>query len=140
MPDLTSLPADDDLEDVLADFTLPAHWGPAAVDAFREVLTVRGDLEGAELVALEQAASLIDNAERLEVIARAADWTAIGSQGQPVLHWAAQEIRQCRQNAATVMHRLVRVEVGPRMTTSERGRAAAQARWQNAAGRGGSRG
>lgn len=138
MNDLTPVPDPED--EVLAAFTLPQHLGDVARDAFREVLTVRGDLEGSELVALEQAVALIDNAERLEAIARAADWSAIGSQGQPVLHWAVQEIRQSRSVAATVMHRLVRVEAGPKMTNSERARAAAQARWQNTAGRGGSRG
>lgn len=134
---LTTVPPADTSDDVLADFDLP-DWHATALEAFREVITVRPDLEGAELVSLEQAATLIDTATRLDERAAAASYEATGAAGQTILHPAVAESRLARTQAAAILHRLVAVVEGPRMTNSQRGRAAANARWS--APRGGRRG
>jgi len=122
-------PAEAPEDDVLDGFDLDPTWSPNAVEAFREVLTVRPDIAGPELVALDQAATLITTAEALEQIAREASYVATGVKGQTVVHPAVPEARQSRVAAAQIMARLTVVVAGPRMTNSERGRAAAAARW-----------
>ena len=129
----TALPVAADEGDVLNDFDLDDAWGDTAREAFREVVTVRPNLDGSELVSLEMACALINTATRLEALALAADFTAVGAVGQPVLHFAVAEARQARQSAAGIMHRLVRVASGPAMTNSQRGRHAAQALWSGRA-------
>lgn len=121
--------------DILASFALPSDWQPAAVDAFREVLTVRPGLDGPELVSLETACALLSLAATLEDVARTDGWTSTGAAGQTTAHVFLSEIRLARNQAAAIMHRLVAPVTGPSLTNSQRGALAAKARWQNHAGR-----
>lgn len=134
-PDLTTIPGEEpEVDDVLADFAFPDRWHADALDAAREVLSERPDLAGPELVALESACNLLDTASRLEEIARAADFVGIGASGQQVCHFAVGEARLARVQSAAILHRLTVLTSGPAMTNSQRGRAAAQARWAKAPG------
>jgi hypothetical protein len=131
---LTSVPDADADDDVLSAFSLPEAWGDLARSSFEEVATVRPDIEGSELVALETACAMLDTAERLEAVARAAGYLSVGAAGQPVMHPFVPEARLARSQAAGIMHRLTAVATGPAMTNSQRGRVAAQARWSKAPG------
>ena len=110
--------------------TMPAHWSPAARDAVDEVLDVRADLSGADLAALSQAAELITAADGLDEVAREAGYVSTGSTGQVIAHPAAVEARLSRTAAATILARLaVPGSASGALTSSQRGRAAAAARW-----------
>ena len=110
------------------DLELPEHWTPGARDTFTNVLDERPDLSGAEWASLEQAAELISTAEVLEAAARESGALVPGSQGQLVVNPAYAEARLARTSAAQILNRLVGVKAGA-MTNSQRGRAAANARW-----------
>jgi hypothetical protein len=107
---------------------LPDHWSSGAQDTYENVLAQRPDLAGAEYSALEQAVELITAADALDAAARAAGMIATGSTGQVVVHPAAIEARLARTAAAQILARLVPAGTGAQ-TNSQRGRAAARARW-----------
>ncbi|EWS99564.1 hypothetical protein N865_02060 [Intrasporangium oryzae NRRL B-24470] len=126
-------PPDDADDGVLDGFDLPETWTASAVDTFREILTARPDLAGAELSALEQACSLITTADHLADVARDAAYVATGSQGQEILHPAVAEARLTRTAAAQILARLT-VTSSRVQTSSERARSAARARWGSRGG------
>lgn len=96
-------------------------WSETARNAVRSVLSVRPDIDGPEAIALDQAASLLNTAESLEAIARAADYRATGSTGQEVVHWAVPEARQARTTAAQIMSRLAPKSEESRSEAARRG-------------------
>lgn len=104
-------------------------WTDSAAGTFRTVLAARSDLDGADFSSLWQAASLESAADRLDAVALAAGMLSTGSSGQVVAHPAAVEARLSRSAAAGILARLVSSSPGGSRTDSERGRAAARARW-----------
>ncbi|WP_225753975.1 hypothetical protein [Actinotalea sp. Marseille-Q4924] len=115
--------------DVLDGWSLPKDWTQGACDVFAEVLTQRPDLAGSDLASLEHASALTSAAERLDAVALAAGMVSTGSTGQTVVHPAAVEARLARTAAAQILARLAPPSPSHRQTASERGRAAARARW-----------
>ena len=110
------------------DWDLPSHFSNSARDVFVEVIEERdGELGGADLGALEQAANLITAADALDEVAREAGYVAHGSMGQVTAHPAVVESRLARTAAATILQRLspTREQRG-----RERARGAAAARWK----------
>lgn len=114
-------------DDPLAEWGIPDDWSRAARELFAGVIAERPELGGADLGALEHAASLTSAAEHLDAVARKAGMTALGSTGQTVVHPAVVEARLARTSAATILARLA-------PSTSERyaarGRSAAKTRHQ----------
>ncbi|RFA11980.1 hypothetical protein B7R21_11645 [Subtercola boreus] len=110
------------------DWLLPPDWTDSARDVFLGGIDERPDLAGAELASLEHAAALTSSADRLDGVARDAGIVATGSTGQVVLHPAVTEARLARASASTILARLVTPTAGPQ-TASQRGRAAARARY-----------
>ncbi|MDN4479910.1 hypothetical protein [Demequina muriae] len=108
-------------------FDLPDHWTTAARETVEEVLSVRPDLDGADLGALEQAAELISQADALRDVASAAGWVSRSDSGAEVPHRAAAEARQARASAAAILGRLV--DVNAQTDRSAAGRALARKRW-----------
>jgi len=92
-------------------------------------------LDSTAYARLYHAAALETAADRLDAIALAANYMSIGSASQPIIHPAVAEARQARATAASILGRLVPAPTSGRMTASERGRAAASARWSGHAGR-----
>jgi|GEM_PF-2947269 len=117
------------VDDVLDGWDLPESWTPSARDLFASVLEVRADLSGPDLGALEHACSLTSAAERLDEVALSAGMISTGSTGQTVVHPAVVEARLARTAAAAILARLAPTSGAHRQTASERGRAAARARW-----------
>lgn len=105
----------------------PEHWTSEAVDAVETTLELLAELEGPAWSALLSAGELLTTAGRLEDKARAADWTAIGSAGQEILHPAVPEARQCRAAANAVLLRLI--PPATEGTRSHAGRTMARQRW-----------
>lgn len=118
------------VDDVLDGWALPDDWTDAARDLFAEVLSQRPDLSGVDLGAAQHACALTSAADRLDAVALAAGMISTGSTGQTVVHPAVVEARLARTAAATILARLTPPSSGHRQTASERGRAAARARWQ----------
>jgi hypothetical protein len=122
---LTALPSEE--ADVL---DLPEDWTDGARETFRAVFEERPDLSAAEVATLTHACALESAADRLDEVARAAGYVAAGSTGQVVAHPAAVESRRARTAASSILARLVGPSRGGgALTNSERGRAAARARW-----------
>jgi P27 family predicted phage terminase small subunit len=67
-------------------------------------------LEADDLAALEEACRLRDVAARLQRVVDREGMTVVGSQGQPVLHPAARELRLTR---ALIASTIKRVELAP---------------------------
>lgn len=129
------------------DLGLPDHLTDEARDLVSGVLEDL-DESGEEPDALTwgallQAAELISTADRLDEVARAADYMATGSQGQKVLHPAVAESRQARAAAAATITRLRPKQQGgaTRFAPGAGGSAsrAAAARWGQARSGGRSR-
>lgn len=112
------------------DLGLPPDWTDSARETFEAIYTERPDMSAAEVAALWHAAALESTAEHLEAIARADGYTATGSMGQTIVHPAVAEARLCRSQSAAILARLVPSARGGAMTNSQRGQAAARARWQ----------
>jgi hypothetical protein len=107
----------------------PEEWSDSARVTWTEVTEERRDLSAAELAALAHACALETAADALDAVAREAGYVAVGSTGQPVAHPATVESRLARSAAATILSRLVPPAKGGAMTNSQRGQAAARARW-----------
>ena len=120
--DPTDLPSPEDLD-------LPAEWTDSARETFEAVYRERPEMSAAEVAALWQACALESAADRLDEIARDANMTATGSTGQTIVHPAVAEARMARTQAAAILARLVPPAKGGAMTNSQRGQAAARARW-----------
>jgi hypothetical protein len=108
---------------------IPDHWTRDAVDLFETVAEERPDLSGEDVTSLVHAAELTTTADRLDEVARAADFEATGSQGQTILHPAVAESRQARTAAARILAGLRRPPESAHGSPSERARRAARARW-----------
>lgn len=107
----------------------PRAWSTTARETFEGVTAERPDLSAAELASLWHACSLEAAADALDQRAAADGFVATGSTGQLVAHPAAQEARLARTAAAAILARLVPPGRGGAMTSSQRGQAAARARW-----------
>lgn len=120
-----------DCSDTDDDFSWPATWSASAIDAAETVLEAVPDLAGAGWAALEQAGSLISQADRLDELALAAGLTATGSTGQEILHPGVTEARLSRTGAAQILARLADLGAGTeaRETDSRRQTRVARARW-----------
>ena len=118
-------------DDRAEDLDLPEHLSEEArdlVSGVLEDLTDAGEEPDAYLwAAVLQAAELISTADRLDAVARAADYVAQGSQGQEVLHPAVQEARQARTAAAKTITALRGKPETRHRFTSRTGAAAAAA-------------
>lgn len=91
------------------DLTLPEHFTDEArdlVEGFLDDLDDDAEVDALSWGALIQAGELISTADRLDEVARAADYMTTGSQGQEVLHPAIAEARQARSTAASTLARL----------------------------------
>lgn len=91
------------------DLVLPEHFTDEArdlVEGFLDDLDDDAEVDALTWGALIQAGTLISTADRLDAVARAADYMIEGSQGQQVLHPALQEARQARSTAAATITRL----------------------------------
>ena len=108
---------------------VPDHWTTDAVDLFETVAEERPDLTGEDVAALVHACELTTTADRLDDVARGADYVATGSQGQEVLHPAVPESRQARTAAARILAALRLPPDADHASPSERARRAARARW-----------
>lgn len=113
------------------DVEVPDHWTTDAVDLFEAVVEERsGVLSGEDLSSLVHAAELTTTADRLDAVARSADYVATGSTGQVVVHPAVPESRQARTAASKILTALARRHEEPAHgSPSERARRAARVRW-----------
>lgn len=109
----------------------PEGLGEAGSALWADVLAVYV-LDPAELAMLREACRLVDELERLVVALRDAEVTAAGSTGQVRAHPLLDEVRKHRAAFAAALAALrlpVDGERVGRATASERGSAAARARW-----------
>jgi hypothetical protein len=121
------------------DLDLPDHFSEEARDLVSGVLAdldEAGEEPDAYLwAALLQAGELISTADRLDEIARAAEYVTTGSQGQEVLHPAVPQARTARVEAGKIVLGLRgKVETRNRFASGAGGSAsrAAAARWSQA--------
>lgn len=121
------------MTDTPGDLEVPDHWTRDAVDLWETVVEERADLSGEDVAALAHACELTSTADRLDEVARAADYVATGSQGQETLHPAVAESRQARTAAARILAGLRRPAEASHGSPSERARRAARARWDRGA-------
>lgn len=108
---------------------VPDHWSTDAVDLFETVAEERPSLTGEDVASLVHACELTTTADRLDEVARRAEFVATGSTGQEILHPAVAESRQARAAAARILAALRPVDGAEHGTPSERARRAANARW-----------
>ena len=121
------------------DLGLPDHLTDEArdlVSGVLEDLDEAGEEPDAYLwAALLQAAELISTADRLDAIARAAEYVQAGSQGQEKLHEAIPQARTARVEAGKIIVALRgKVETRHRFASGAGGSAsrAASSRWAKA--------
>lgn len=87
------------------DLGLPEHFTGEARDLVEGVLDDLGDddPDAYTWAALMQVGELISTADRLDEIARDADYMATGSQGQQVIHPATQQARTARVEGGKIL-------------------------------------
>lgn len=98
----------------------PNHWPEPVRDVYDSVLAESPDLSGAAFHSLTEACELLVAAYRLDAIAADANYVAVGSTGQQILHPAVAEARLSRTEAARILSRLI--------APTTRGQALARAR------------